>query len=164
MDGSERLFQDMNWTLLPVIRLVLIFSMDKSVSQGCWKLYHMIVAVVFCCKTRFPEYKSWAVELGREVVTLADQITSFCPFSSNRSPSTDIVRTPEESWFVSVSNPYDSEHENVVIPYSKGATGRVYWAEQSQFETTPIGNYIIRVFDGLRRCDSVCGRSRRTRF
>ena len=57
----------------------------------------MIVPVGFSYKTRFPESKSWALELGAEFVTFADQITSFCPFSTTRTPSSDIVRTQEES-------------------------------------------------------------------
>jgi len=33
--------------------------------------------------------------------------------------------------------------------------GRIYRAEESQFESTSIGDYVARVFVGLRRCDGV---------
>ena len=86
MDGSEGLFQDVIYTFLPVLTLALSFIFGKNVSEGYLKLAHMIVPVVFSYKTRFPESKSWALELGAEFVTFANQITSFCPFSSTKSP------------------------------------------------------------------------------
>jgi hypothetical protein len=49
--------------------------------------------------------------------------------------------------FFSVGYPYDSEYRNVVKPYPQVAIGRIYWAEKSQFERTPIGAYVLRVFD-----------------
>ena len=97
MDGSEGLCHDVNCTLLPVLALVLIFILANSVSQGSWKLSHMIVPIVFSCSTRFPESISWALELATEFVTFDDQRISFFPSSTTRLPSSDIVRTPEES-------------------------------------------------------------------
>ncbi|KAM3701701.1 hypothetical protein ACJW31_05G194700 [Castanea mollissima] len=96
MDGSEGLFQDVICTFFPVLTLALTFIVGKTVSEGYWKLSH-IVPVAFSCKTRFPESKSWALELGTEFETFADQISFFSPFSTTRSPSSDIVRTPLES-------------------------------------------------------------------
>ena len=94
MDGSEGLFQDVNWTFLPILTLVLSFIVLKNVSEGYWKLSHMLVLVVFSCQKRFPESKSWALELGTEFVTFADHITSFSPSSTSRTPSSDIVIEP----------------------------------------------------------------------
>ena len=85
------------YTFLPVLTLALSFIFGKNVLEGYWKLSHMTLPVVFSFKTRFPESKSWALELGMEFVTFDDQITSFCPFSTTRSLSSDIVRTPLES-------------------------------------------------------------------
>ena len=97
MDGLEGLCHDVNCTLLPVLMFVLIFMLGKSVSQGSWKLSHMIDPVVFSRSTRFPEFKSWALELATEFITFDDQRISFFPSSTTRFPSSDIVRTPEES-------------------------------------------------------------------
>jgi hypothetical protein len=57
--------------------------------------------------------------------------------------------------FFSISYPYDFGNRNFIIPYSEVAIGRIYWAEESQFENTPIGDYEVMVFDGLRRGDGV---------
>ena len=44
---------------------------------------------------------------------------------------------------------------DVIIPYSEVAIGGIYRAEESQSESTPIGYYVFRVFDGLRRFNGV---------
>ena len=69
MDGSEGPFHGENCTFSPVLTLVLNFILCKSVSEGCWKLSHTILPVVPSRKTRFPESKSWALELATEFVT-----------------------------------------------------------------------------------------------
>ena len=150
MDGSEGLFQDVICTFLPVLTLALSFIFGKNVLEGYWKLSHMTLPVVFSFKTRFPESKSWALELGMEFVTFDYQITSFCPFSTTRTPSSDIVRTPLESpeRLLSVSYPYNCEYRNVIIPYSNISIGRIFWAEESQVEKTPVGDYIVRSLMG----------------
>ena len=87
---------DVNCTFLPVLTLVLIFIWGKNVSEGTWKLSHMVLPVEFSCKTRFPESKSRALELTTEFVTFDDQRISFCSSNTTRFPSSDIVRIPEE--------------------------------------------------------------------
>ena len=49
------------------------------------------------CKTRFHESKSWPLELTTRLVTFDDQRITFCPFNIIRVPSSNIVRTLEES-------------------------------------------------------------------
>ena len=97
MNGSEGFFHDENCTFSRVLTLVLNFILCKSVSEGCWKLSHTIVPVVLSRKIKFPESKSWALELATEFVTFDDQRISFYPSNITRFSSSDIVRTPEES-------------------------------------------------------------------
>jgi hypothetical protein len=56
----------------------------------------MIVPVVFPCKIRFLESKSWALELITEFVKLDNQRIFFCQSNTTRLPSSDMVRIPEE--------------------------------------------------------------------
>ena len=108
MDGSEGLFHDENFTFSPVLTLAPNFILCKSVLEGCWKLSHTIVPVVLSRKTKFPESKSWALELATEFVTFDDQRIPFCPSNITRFPSSDIVRTHPRrilEGFLSVSYP-----------------------------------------------------------
>ena len=47
----------------------------------------------------------------------------------------------------------------LTIPYSEVTIGGIYRVEEPQSESTPIGYYAFRIFDGLRRFNGVNGNS-----
>lgn len=73
---------------------ILIFQLKKK--KDCTQNYCLkpkIHRAGPACKTRFPESKSWALELTTGLVTFDDQRITFCPFNIIRLRSSDIVRT-----------------------------------------------------------------------
>lgn len=93
MAGSERLFHEVTLTFSPVTWLVLIIIFGVKVLEGCLKLSHIVLPVMLSSKTRFPVFRSWAVELDSMFETFDDQTTCFLPFSTTRFLSSDMVTT-----------------------------------------------------------------------
>ena len=48
--------------------------------------------------------------------------------------------------------------KSFIIPYSDVAIGRIFRAEESQSESAPVGDYVVWVFNGLRRSNGVFGK------
>ena len=109
-------------------------------------------SLVFSCKTRFPESKSCALTLAEEFVIFDDQRTFLCPSSKN-------PRRILEG-FISVSYPYPLGvgSKCFIVTYSDIAIGRIFGAEESQFESAHIGEYVVWVFNRLRRSNGVYGK------
>jgi hypothetical protein len=49
--------------------------------------------------------------------------------------------------------PIDRGHRNVRLPYPNIAIGKIWRAEESQLEGTPIGDYDFRVADKFSGCE-----------
>ena len=48
--------------------------------------------------------------------------------------------------------------KSFIVTNSDVAIGRIFGAEESQFESAPIGEYVVWVFNGLRRSNGVYGK------
>nr|KYP55045.1 hypothetical protein KK1_001249 [Cajanus cajan] len=57
-----------------------------------------MVTLVVSVRTSLPESENWELVLDVMLDTFVDQITCFCPFSTTRLLSSEIVTTPEESF------------------------------------------------------------------
>nr|KYP48856.1 hypothetical protein KK1_029416 [Cajanus cajan] len=67
--------------------------------------------------TSLPESENSELVLVDELDTFVDQMTCFCPLSTTRLPSSEMVTTPEESfngWFLLATlMPVDSDFHQI---------------------------------------------------